>query len=461
MNSALSRAALKLHERITGRHILARLEELNRTQWLSRDELLALQRDKLIRLVEYANKYVPYYRRVFEEVDFQPDDLRKDLTNLNKIPILTKAIIRKNWDGMLTTEPERRATLTRLSTSGSTGEPLIFMQDSNFRDAVTADVQRHLGWGGWKLGDVHAVIWGVNPQAGLRRRLRADLIDKVWNRYQSNAFAISDENWRRFTQQTLRKKPVVLFGYASAVHRFAQYVRQTNPGQIAFEAVFSSAEMLQPPVRKFIEETFGCKVFNRYGTLELGGLACECEAHTGMHISAENSYLEILLNGHPTKPGESGDIIVTNLNNFGMPFIRYSIGDAGAWLEESVCPCGRASPQLKTLQGRVKDAFVTQDGRIVYSGFSGHAFECLAHPAVRQFQVVQKSLDHILIRLETEGEIPGPILDEIRRTFQRIFGERVHIEFEFPDEIKPLPSGKHQYTVSELNKQSIEDNDGS
>ena len=165
MNSALSRAALKLHDRITGRHILDRLEDLNRTQWLSRDELLAMQRDKLLRLVEYAYQFVPYYRRVFKEVGFQPGDLDQDLTQLGKLPILTKAIIRENYQDLLTTEPERRRRMSELATSGSTGEPLVFMQDADFRDMVTADIQRHMGWGGWKLGDLQAIIWGASYQA--------------------------------------------------------------------------------------------------------------------------------------------------------------------------------------------------------------------------------------------------------------------------------------------------------
>src|SRR5512140_2237285 len=118
MNSSLSRAALGLHEKITGRHILKKLEELNRTQWLSRDELAALQHAKLQRLVEYAYQYVPYYRRIFDEVGFRPDDLRHDLSHLNKIPILTKDIIRKNFSEVLTTEPERRKRLSKLTTSG-------------------------------------------------------------------------------------------------------------------------------------------------------------------------------------------------------------------------------------------------------------------------------------------------------------------------------------------------------
>ena len=151
MNSTLSRAALRVHERITGRHILARLEELNRTQWLSRDELNALQHTKLIHLLEYSYQYVPYYQRIFDEVGFRPDDAKRDLSKLNKIPILTKDIIRNNFQDMLTTEWKRKQRMSELCTSGTTGEPLSFLQDAEFRDAVTAGIQRDMGWAGWKL----------------------------------------------------------------------------------------------------------------------------------------------------------------------------------------------------------------------------------------------------------------------------------------------------------------------
>ena len=113
MSLSVQGGVLRLHEFSTGRHILALLEELNRSQWLSRDELLARQRDKLISLVEYADRYVPYYQRVFKEVGFRPDDLRQDLSTLNRIPILNKPIIRKNWDDLLTTEPERRRRMSQ------------------------------------------------------------------------------------------------------------------------------------------------------------------------------------------------------------------------------------------------------------------------------------------------------------------------------------------------------------
>ena len=83
---------------------------------------------------------------------------------------------------------------------------LDFMQDNDFRDAVTADVQRHLGWAGWKLGDSQALIWGSNLRPGLKQRIRSEIIDWVWNRFQANAFAITEENWAVFTKKVLQAK---------------------------------------------------------------------------------------------------------------------------------------------------------------------------------------------------------------------------------------------------------------
>ncbi|MDD5369335.1 MAG: hypothetical protein PHQ40_09630 [Anaerolineaceae bacterium] len=450
MNNSLTRFALRLHERATGRQILSRLDELNRTQWLNRDDLIALQRAKLLRLADYAYRYVPYYRSLFEATGLHPDDLRQDLTNLSQLPILTKAMVREHWNELLTTEPERRISLSKLSTSGSTGQPLVFMQDADFRDAVTADIQRHMGWAGWKLGEPQAVIWGAPFTPGLGRRVRTQLIDWVWNRLQINAFLMTEQVMQGFAEQIRRQKPRILFGYTSSLHRFAQFVRNSRYQGITFDGVFAGAELLLPAVREYLEETFQCRVFNHYGTNELGGMACECKAHAGLHISVENSYVEILNEGRPASPGEVGDLIITNLNNLGMPFIRYSIGDGGAWQTGEVCPCGRASPRLSSLDGRRADAFRTRDGRSVWTGFTGAAFRCFTYPAIRQFQVVQKSLDQICVRLVRVGDVPKAVLGEITHTMQAAFGEAVVVDFEYPDEIPLLPSGKHQYAISEV-----------
>jgi phenylacetate-CoA ligase len=453
VNSALSQTVLKLHDQITGRHILVRLEELNHSQWLSRDELLALQRTKLQRLVEYAYQYVPYYQRTFNAVGFQPEDLRKDLTCFSQLPILTKEIIRANFHDLLTTEPHRLKQLSKLSTSGSTGQPLVFMQDSDFRDSVTADIQRHISWAGWKLGDLQAFIWGGRMKPPLLKKLRAWMIDWVWNRVKLNAFLMNEKDMVAFAKRMQRQRPRILFGYVSSVNQFAQFIRQSPYTDITFDGIFTTSECLLPSVRKFIEETFRGKVYDRYSSLDVGGVACECAAHTGLHVSVENNYVEILQDGSPALPGEVGEIIVTNLNNLGMPFIRYSIGDAGAWSDDENCSCGRASPMISTIEGRLVDSFLTRDGRRVWSGAP---FICLAHPSIKQFQVVQKTLDKLVVRLVQNSEIPQSQLNEILQAIQYTFGNNVVVEFEFMDEIPPLPSGKHSYIISELNRNRAE-----
>lgn len=451
MNGASRRAALGLYDRLTGRHILASLEELNRTQWLSRDEQLALQRRKLQALVDYAYRYIPYYQQIFKRAGFLPDDLRHDLSNFNKIPILTKAIIREHWNDLLTTEPERRGSLTKLSTSGSTGEPLSFMQDSTFRDAVTADIQRHIGWAGWQLGDPQAFIWGAKLNPTVQQRLRLAWIDRVWNRFQIDAFALSISAMQTFANRARREHARILFGYPTGIQVFARFVRSSSFMGLTFDSVFTTAERLLPSVRREIEETFQARVFNRYGSLELGGIACECEAHQDLHMSVENNLVEIVADGAPTSPGQTGEVIVTNLNNYGMPFIRYQVGDFASLRPEASCPCGRSTPKLASVEGRTVEALRATDGTMIWGGFAGAPWRCLTDPSIRQFQVCQKSLEQLVFRLVPAGEIPTSVLAEIRNAVHHTFGDNCHAEFDFVEAISPLPSGKHQYVVSEVN----------
>lgn len=447
MNTFLHRQAIKLYQAVTGRRFLDRLDELNRTQWSSREELLALQRKKLMHLLEYAYAYVPYYRKLFDEAGFRPSDFEANPEGFREVPPLTKAIIRDNFDDLITTEDHRRREMSRLTTGGSTGQPLIFMQDSNFRDYVTADIHRHLGWAGWELGHPHAYIWGASFEVTQAYAWRTRLMDLALNRFVTNAYVLSEESMSAFAEQVRRRKPRLLFGYPSSIFQFAEFVRQHHIDDLQFEGVFSSAEVLFDTQRQYIEETFDCKMFNRYGTRELGGVGCECDAHTGLHVSVENNYVEILQGGKPAPVGEAGDLIVTNLNNYGMPFIRYCIEDIGAWHPDDTCPCGRALPMMELVQGRRIDMFRTQDGRMVWGGFASPMF---GMPGVKQFQVVQKSVNLIVARIVKEGDLDQSKLDEIERTARLALGDNVKVKFEFVDEIPRRESGKYLYAISEL-----------
>jgi phenylacetate-CoA ligase len=450
MSQLPRRPIIRLYQAVSGRRFLTRLDELNRTQWLSREGLLALQQKKLHDLLVYAYHHVPYYRCAFDQAGFRPDMVLSDMDSLCRLPVITKATIAEHFDDMLTTESRRRAGLIRLSTGGSTGHPLVFMQDSNFRDYVTADSHRHLGWAGWKLGQIHAYLWGASFEVKVSEAIRTRLMDWILNRFVANAYILSEESMSAFAAQIRRRRPRILFGYTSCLYRFAEFVRERSLNDIKFDAIFATAEVLYPGQRQFIKDVFGGSIFDRYGSRELGGISCECGAHTGLHVSIENNYVEIVrdLDGNePARPGEVGHIIVTNLNNLGMPFIRYRIEDMGAWSALDVCPCGRESPLMESVQGRRADMFKTRDGRSVWLAMAGPLF---GMKGVRQFQLVQKALDLVVVRIAKEGPLDENRLAEIERTLHTALGDQVKVVVEFPDNIPVLESGKQRYVVSEL-----------
>lgn len=450
LNSELRWQALSLYQLFTNRHVLKRWHQLQQSQWLSPAELQTLQKSKLQQLLAYAYAYVPYYQRLFKEVGFHPNDLQNQPASFRKIPLLSKEIINQNFDDLTTTHQQLRRQLSRASTSGSTGRPLVFLQDNNFRDHVMAGILRSMAWTGWEWGDCQAYIWGASFEVTTGKSVRTQLMDLILNRFVTNAYILSEESMANFATQIRHRRPRLLFGYVSGIYRFAEFVRANKLKDIKFQAIISSAEILFPHQRQFIEETFGGQVFDRYGTREVGELGCECEYHQKFHVSVENSFVEIEHDDGPAQPGEQGHIIVTNLNNYGMPFIRYALADVGTWQDEGPCPCGRSLPRLGNLQGRHNDLFKRQDGTLIWGGFDRPLWQL---EGVKQFQIIQKSFDRVLVRIVKRGTINQASLDKVVRAVKFALGNSTVVDFEFPTEIPLERSGKTRYQISEVNKE--------
>jgi len=239
-------------------------------------------------------------------------------------------------------------------------------------------------------------------------------------------------------------------GYAEAFDFLASYLR-TRPDGLGIrpKAVMTSAQTLPTASRQLIEEAFGCRVFDKYGSREFSGIAYECEAHTGHHVVGEGFIVEILRGGEPVKPGEVGEVVITDLNNTCLPFIRYRIGDLAVAVDPGFqCPCGRGLPLIGAIEGRVQSIIVGEGGRYVPGTFFAHLLKQY-HYAIRLFQVEQTEAGSITFRVVKGGRYSEEALQEILTTFRRYLGN-LQVNVEFVDNVELIRTGKRMASVSRL-----------
>ena len=423
-------------------------ETLRKTQWLSPGATRELQDEKLRRLVRHAYRNVPYYRAKMQEAGLHPADVRGQ-EDLAKLPLLSKADIRKHLCFDIMSENHDKSQILRISTSGSTGEPFVCYADRaqlEFRWAATLRAQE---WTGYQFGDPTVRLWHqtIGMSGAQAAKERADAI--LSNRTFIPVFEMTDDNLRRTLELIASHGPTLLDGYAEALDFIAHYVKTAgNPG-VRPLAIMSSAQTLPEPSRKLIEEAFGCRVFDKYGSREFSGVAYECDAHAGHHVVAEGYIVEILRDGVPVKPGEIGEVVITDLNNYCMPFIRYRIGDLAEAMSDTLCACGRGAARIGSIQGRVQSIIQGADGQYVPGTFFAHYLKELDH-AIKRFQVVQERAGHITFRVVKGGRFSDDVLEQVRAEFRRYLGQRLEIDVEFVDDIALIRTGKHLAAISRI-----------
>jgi phenylacetate-CoA ligase len=425
------------------------LETLRRTQWLSLAETRELQDEKLRRLVRHCYRNVPYYRARMQAARVRPEDIRGQ-RDLHKLPLVSKADVRKHLYFDMMAEGYDKAQVLKVTTSGSTGEPFVCYADRAQLELRWAATLRAQEWTGYVFGDPTVRLWhqtiGMTREQVVRERLDALLSNRTF----IPVFSLSERNLARMVRTIERANPVLLDGYAEALDLLAHYLASQGGLRVRPRAIMSSAQTLPAASRRVIEGAFGCKVFDKYGSREFSGIAYECEAHAGHHVVAEGYVVEVLKGGQPARPGEVGEVVVTDLNNTCMPFLRYRIGDlAEAPDPAAACACGRGSPRLGAIEGRVQSIILGTDGRYLPGSFFSHYLKELDH-AIQRFQVVQEEEGAIVFRVVKGGRFSDDVLDEVLATFRRFLGEDMRIRVEFVGSMELVRTGKHVASVSKL-----------
>ena len=425
------------------------LDDLRESQWLSPEKMRELQEHKLRRLVLHAYKHVPYYRDRMLAMGVKPNDVQT-LDDLHKLPFLTKDDVRKHLFFDIMSDNHKKSEILKVSTSGSTGEPFVCFVDRDQLEFRWAATLRSMEWTGWQFGDRQVRLW--HQTLGLSKtQVVREVADAMLSRRKFiPAYEMSDDTLREFVRQIEDFDPALLDGYAESFNFLAAYLQEHGRMKIRPKGIISSAQTLPAGSRKVIEEAFGCRVFDKYGSREFSGIAYECEAHEGHHVVGEGYIVEVLKDGRPAQPGEIGEVVITDLNNFCLPFIRYRIGDLAEAVDpDAACSCGRGLPRLGKIEGRVQSIILGSRGQYIPGTFFAHVLKDYDH-CIRQFQIVQTERGAITLHVVKGKRFAEETMAEVLVTLRRFLGDDMRIDVEFQENIEMVRTGKRLATVSKL-----------
>lgn len=425
-----------LQDAASGRTYTSHRRLLDRSQWWGQEQLRQHQFAELGKLLDIAFQ-VPYYREKYSAAGAARGDIQT-WEDYARLPKLQRGEVNQNRERL--TNPHFTKRLVASATGGSSGTPTRFFLTMESYDWRRACRDRMYAWTGASFGEPTLLLWG-GPIGNVARKTqwKSRFMAGLTVTTTINTFSQSPALWAGICEQFQKIQPKTVTAYISSLEAFCAYVEQHGVQLPAPRAVVSAAEAVFSTTRETVRRVLGSTLWENYGSREFMSIACECEQHEGLHIQAENIVVEMEQPG----PSPSG-LLVTDLHNYGMPFLRYEIGDAGRILEGK-CACGRGLPRLTSVDGRLLDMLKTADGRVVPGEFFPHLLKELTE--VRQFQVEQMALDRIVIRAVLDRPLSETSRGMLEREVGNVFGPATKVEVEEVKQIPALSSGKRRVTI--------------
>lgn len=406
-------------------------QELLANEFKPLAQLEAIAAKRLEHILEVAVNSVDYYR-----------NLNLKDPRLEAFPILERSFVAEDSDRFLSDRQDKKELLT-LYTGGSTGTPLKVYISRDIRRKTYAFWNRFYHAFGFSIGDKKASFVGRKVQDPSNNKppfWRYNLIDRQWI---FSSYHMDEQNLCFYIDQLNRFKPAVIEGYPLSVLRLADYILNHNI-KLDFvpKGISTSSENFSAEQRKRMESAFGCKVFDQYGSAESVVFASECE-HGKKHISMEYGIIEVLREDGTLAREGSGEFVVTTLLNDVMPLIRYKIGDLGK-ISYTKCPCGRESPVLEELYGKVGAVIVSQ-GRRVPTAAIAIAFEYLEH--IKRAQIIQDEPEKAVVKLVKKPGFKHTEEEFMLWELRKMLGDTITIDVQYVEEIPPGKNGKYQMVV--------------
>jgi len=403
---------------------------------LSRRSVLEFQERMMRRAIRWAYLRVPYYRRLFDGAGVGPGDIRAP-EDLRKLPTTSKQAVKdQSLESVLVSGLDRRC-LEKTTTTGSTGEPMTLWRtrsDALLYFALRWRVMRSLGI---RPSDLMARVaprgteemplsWRLLQRAGVYRTRPIHILEPP----QAIARVVRDA------------RPDILTGDSGVIARISREFVPADSNGHPLRFLVTGSEVLTPNMREDIRRAFERPVYDTYAAEEFSVLAWECRTTGLYHVADDSVILEVLKDGRPAGPGETGETIVTGLLFRAMPFIRYRLGDQ-VRRGPDPCPCGAPFSTLESITGRMTDYLIFPGGREVYASSMAYVFHKRAD-WIRQYEVDQEKEDFVVLRAVSRAKPSRTEVDSLKKEIALKLGPGVAFRLEFVDELDRGPGGKYR-----------------
>lgn len=429
---------IPLYYRARRRAYPQRRKFLESSQWWSAREIGEFQWQETSKLLDLAFAKVPYYQEKYKAAGLRRQDIRS-IGDFRRLPPLSREELNENRERLR--PAGHTGKVFAHATGGSSGVPARFyvgMGSYDWRSAATA---RAYAWAGAATGEKTLYLWGapIGPPS-VFKQAKTDLYRFVRRELVFSTFLQTAELWQRIYDSAREFRPTAVVGYVSSLEQFCHFLLDRNLKLDGIQGVIAAAEPVFAPTRGLVARALGAPLFNTYGSREFMSIGAECDRHEGLHVNAENLLVETEAEGNQS-PSE---LLITDLHNDGMLFIRYRIGDVG-WFSDTPCSCGRGLPLLKNVEGRTLEMLRAPDGRIVPGELIPHLMKDIQE--VREFQCEQKRLELIVLSVVLSGPLSESSQTLLRSELGKAFGTGVQLEILPVDSIPRRPSGKRQVTI--------------
>jgi phenylacetate-CoA ligase len=385
-------------------------------------ELRLWQDARLRRLVTHAYESVPFYRKLFDRHRLHPRHVR-GVRDLEIIPFTDKPELKRQRAADLLAAGHDAAALLTVRTSGSTGEPFTIRRtwlEDKLQYLIRLRAMQGLGIRSRDL----VVAVGVTRPENEDRKLVGRTLRALGLHHRVLLDGLEDPVHTAY--QLRRLRPDVIVGLPGMLNRLTAPELAGAIEMVRPRLLVVGGEVTTPAMRARLGRTFGAPVYETYGSHECPLIAVECPWSGTLHACEDAVLVEVLTDGRPVEPGVRGEVVLTNLHAYAMPFIRYRIGDLAT--RAPACACGSPSIGLGAVQGRMIDYFPLPDGRLL------HPYEIVTRLVwgnqawIRQYQLVQERRDHVVLYVVAETPPSDAQVAEVSRAVRPVLGDRVRFE---------------------------------